>query len=178
MESCRTIGKLTRRSADTLTRALAVLLALCLIAGGVMPAYATEPPPEMPHQFYGTVTFNGDPVQQGTLVEAFVNDVKEAETTVDGEGKYGYDPIFRVQGTVGATVIFYAGGIEADEDATWESGKVQELNLTIHEEPAPPIQYELTVSSTTGGSVTIPGEGVFPYYAGAQVQLQAEAEPG
>jgi uncharacterized repeat protein (TIGR02543 family) len=143
-----------------------------------MPAYATEPPPEMPHQFYGTVSFDGDPVEEGTLVEAFVDDVKQAETTVDGEGHYGQDPIFRVSGTAGATVTFYVGGIEADEYATWESGKVQELDLLIHEEPAPPVQYELTISSTTGGSVTIPGEGVFPYYAGAQVQVLAEPEAG
>ena len=154
------------------------MLALCLIAGGVMPAYAIEPPPEMSHQFYGTVSFNGDPVAEWTLVEAFVDDVKEAETTVDGEGRYGYDPIFRVSGTAGATVTFYVDGIEADEDATWVSGKVQELNLTIHEGPEPPVQYKLTISSTTGGSVTTPGEGVFTRYAGTVVALLAEAEAG
>ena len=154
-----------------------LLLALYLVAGGVMPAYATEPPP-MPHQFYGTVSLDGDPVQQGTLVEAFVNDVKQAETTVDGVGRYGYNPIFRVSGTAGATVTFHVGGTKADEDATWESGKVQELNLTIHGGTQPPVQYNLTISSTAGGSVTIPGEGVFPYYAGTVVNLLAEAEAG
>ncbi|MGB6874175.1 MAG: hypothetical protein WBE46_08635, partial [Dehalococcoidia bacterium] len=94
MKARRTISKLTGRSAGRLTGALGLLLALCLIAGGVMPAYAIEPPPEMPHQFYGTVSSEGDPVAEWTLVEAFVDDVKEAETTVDGEGRYGYDPIF------------------------------------------------------------------------------------
>jgi uncharacterized repeat protein (TIGR02543 family) len=178
MESRIMISKLTRRSADRLAGAFALLLALCLMAGAGMPAYATEPPPEMPHQFYGTASFDGGPLEEGTLVEAFVDDVKQAETTVDAESRYGYNPIFRVSGTAGATVTFHVGGIEADEDATWESGKVQELNLTIHEEPAPPVQYELTISSTAGGSVAIPGEGVFTYYAGAQVQLLAEPEAG
>jgi hypothetical protein len=107
-----------------------------------------------------------------------VNDVEQAETTVDAEGRYGYNPIFRVPGTAGATVTFHVGGTNADEDATWESGKVQELNLTIHGETQPPVQYEVTVSSTTGGFVTIPGEGVFTYYAGTQVHLLAEAEAG
>ncbi|MGB5926206.1 MAG: CFI-box-CTERM domain-containing protein [Dehalococcoidia bacterium] len=152
-------------------------MALCLMAGGVMPAYADEPPP-MPHQFYGTVSLDGNPVQQGTLVEAFVDDVKQAETTVDAEGRYGYNPIFRVSGTAGTTVTFHVGGVEADEDATWESGEVQQLNLTIHEGGQPPVQYELTISSTSGGSVTTPGEGVFPYYAGTLVHLVAEAETG
>jgi hypothetical protein len=171
------ISKLTRRSADRPAEAVALLLALCLIAGGVMPAYADEPP-TMPHQFYGTVSSDGVPVQEGTTVEAFVDDVKQVDTTVDGEGRYGYNQKFEVWGTAGATVTFYVGGVEADEDATWESGKVQELNLTIHEGGQPPVQYELTISSTTGGSVTIPGEGVFPYYAGTQVPLSAEAETG
>lgn len=178
MEARRTINRLTGPSSGRPTGAFALLLALCLIAGGVMPAYATEPPPEMPHQFYGTVSFDGDPVEEGTLVEAFVDEVKQVETIVDGEGKYGHDPIFRVSGTVGSTVTFYVGGVEADEDAAWESGRVQELDLAIHEEPAPPVLYDLTVSSTTGGFVTIPGEGVFPYYAGAKVDLLAEAETG
>jgi hypothetical protein len=175
MEARRTINKLTGRSAGRL-RALGLLLALCLIAGGVMPAYALDPPPEMSHQFYGTVSFDGNPVAEGTPVEAFVDDVKEAETIVDGEGRYGYDPIFRVPGTAGATVTFYVDGIEADEDAIWESGKVQELNLTIHEGTEPPVQYELTIASTTGGSVTTPGEGEFTYYAGTVVHILAEAE--
>jgi len=36
----------------------------------------------------------------------------------------------------------------------------------------------LTISSTIGGSVTIPGEGTFPYDAGKVVDLMAEAEAG
>jgi uncharacterized repeat protein (TIGR02543 family) len=178
MEARRTINKLTGRIASRLAGALGLVLVLSLIAGNVMPAYAVEPPPEMPHQFYGTVKFNGDLVAAGTLVEVFVDDVKEAETTVDIVGRYGYDPIFRVPGTAGATVTFYVDGIEAEEHATWESGKVQKLNLTIHEEPEPPVQYTLTISSTTGGSVTTPGEGVYTYYAATVVDLLAEAEAG
>ncbi len=172
------VNGVTGGSAGTLIGIFSALCLLCFVAGGVMPASATEPPPEMPHQFYGTVRFDGDPVGEGTLVEALVDDIKQAETTVDGEGRYGYDTVFRVPATAGATVTFKVGGIEADEDAAWEAGKVQELNLTIHEEPASPVQYELTISSTTGGSVTIPGEGAFTYYGGVQVQLLAEPEAG
>jgi hypothetical protein len=177
MQSQRTTTRLAGRSAGRLTGAVALLLALCLVATVVIPAYADEPPP-MPHQFYGTVSFDGNPVEEGTLVEAFVNGVKQAETTVDAQGRYGYSPIFRVSGTAGATVTFHIGGVEADEYATWESGKVQQLNLTIHQGAQPPVQYDLTVSGTTGGSVTTPGEGVFPYYAGTQVHLVAEAGTG
>ncbi len=177
MHSQRITNRLAGRGGGRLTGALALMLALFLIAAGVMPTYADEPP-AMPHQFYGTVSLDGNPVQQGTLVEAFVNDVKQAETTVDAQGRYGYSPVFRVPGTAGATVTFQVGGVEADEDAIWESGKVQRLNLTIHEGAQPPVQYELTISSTTGGSVGTPGEGVFAYYSGTQVNLVAEAETG
>ena len=38
--------------------------------------------------------------------------------------------------------------------------------------------YDLTVSSTAGGSVTTPGEGVFTYDEGTVVDLIAEAEEG
>jgi hypothetical protein len=39
-------------------------------------------------------------------------------------------------------------------------------------------QYNLTISSTDGGSVTDPGEGTFPYPGGTVVNLSAEAEAG
>ena len=41
-----------------------------------------------------------------------------------------------------------------------------------------PAQYSLTISSTDGGSVTIPGEGSFTYDTGTVVDLVAEAEEG
>ncbi len=40
----------------------------------------------------------------------------------------------------------------------------------------PPLQYDLTIYSTTGGSVTTPGEGGFTYDAGTAVDLVAEAD--
>jgi hypothetical protein len=40
------------------------------------------------------------------------------------------------------------------------------------------VQYQLTISSTEGGSVTTPGEGTFTYDAGAVVDLVAVSEGG
>ncbi|MGB6873260.1 MAG: GLUG motif-containing protein [Dehalococcoidia bacterium] len=45
-------------------------------------------------------------------------------------------------------------------------------------EAIPPTQYSLTIHSTTGGSVTAPGQGTFTYDAGTVVNLVAEAEEG
>jgi hypothetical protein len=41
-----------------------------------------------------------------------------------------------------------------------------------------PVQHELTIASTPGGSVTTPGEGVFTYDRETAVDLAAEAEEG
>jgi len=43
---------------------------------------------------------------------------------------------------------------------------------------APPVEYNLTVSSTDGGSVTSPGEGSFTYDAGTVVTLTANPASG
>ena len=39
-------------------------------------------------------------------------------------------------------------------------------------------QYTIKISSTTGGTVTVPGEGRFRYAAGTVVNLVAEADRG
>ena len=49
--------------------------------------------------------------------------------------------------------------------------------LTIAVRPAP-VQYDLTTSSTGGGSVTEPSEGVFPYDEGTVVDLVATPDAG
>ena len=43
---------------------------------------------------------------------------------------------------------------------------------------SPVVRYDLTIDSTTGGSVTSPGEGSFTYDEGAMVDLVAESETG
>jgi len=40
------------------------------------------------------------------------------------------------------------------------------------------VEYDLTIASTAGGSVTTPGEGIFSYYEGIDGDLVAEAEEG
>ena len=124
--------RLTKRHACRLAGALGLLLALCLVAGGVMPAYA-GPPPTMPHAFYGDVTVNSAPVANGTPVAAYVNGAWAVSTTVAG-GIYSLD----VPGTAGALVTFRVGGAPANEPATtWQSGALTNLDLTITDTAAP-----------------------------------------
>ena len=45
-------------------------------------------------------------------------------------------------------------------------------------EVLPPVQHNLTISSTAGGSITAPGEGTFTYNAGTVVDLVAKVTSG
>jgi hypothetical protein len=168
-------NRLTGRIAGRLAGAMGLLLALCLIAGGVLPGYASDPP-NIPHYFSGSVSFNGDPVEEGTLVKAFVADVEAAWTIVDDQSRYALG----VRGTAGAEVTFEVGCVPANETATWQSGKVQQLNLTIDEPPGPPVpRYALTMAAdpVVGGNATDETGGA-PYAAGAKVRIKAEPAAG
>jgi len=170
----------TGRGARRLAGAVSLLLAVCLVAAGITPALHASSPPPMPHQFYGTVSFGGALVDEDTLVEAFVGGVKEAQTTVDAEGRYGDDPAFMVPGTAGAVVTFRIGGVLANETSTWQSGRIQELNLTVDEEPEPPVpKYALTTAASpeAGGNATDETD-KSPYVEGFEVSLRALASPG
>jgi len=71
---------------------------------------------------------------------------------------------YTMEGTVtGAEVENPVGG-----DAT----------ITVEEEEAPPVQYDLTIASTVGGEVTDPGEGAFSYDEGTPVSLVASPDAG
>ena len=107
-----------------------LLLALLLAVSLVTPAMAQ--PPGLPHQFYGTVTINGAAAAPGTAVAAYVNGALNASTTVDSLGKYGYSPIFNVTGSGGETVTFFVGGTQAAQTATFATGGITRLDLTLN----------------------------------------------
>ena len=126
--------------------ASAGLFALLLVASlGLTPALAQ--PPSLPHQFYGNVTINGAPAAQGTTVEAYVDGVLNNSTTVDSQGRYGYDPVFTVTGSDGDTVSFKVDGTDASQTATYQSGGFTRLDLHI-------TTTELSVSTSAAASVT------------------------
>ena len=123
------------RRAGRLAGALGLLLALVLLAGGVLPAYANdlEPPPQLPHLFAGTVSVISPPgaVAEGTVVEALVDGVKKAETTVNEES--GYQLVVPGElGDEGKIVSFKVAGVQATQTAAWVSGELDyDFNLTI-----------------------------------------------
>jgi hypothetical protein len=53
-----------------------------------------------------------------------------------------------------------------------------DYSITANFQAISPIKYKLTLSGTTGGSVTSPGEGTFIYAEGTVVTLVATPDPG
>jgi len=167
----QTSGNDLRRSrAARPAGALGLLLALALIAGSILPAYAQGPIPTMPHGFTGTVSTITPPqlVPAGTLVEVFVGGAKRAEATVDAEGQYG----MLVPGP-GGTVTFRVAGVLAHQSITWESGQIDTLDLTIAAMPGDP-QYGVTMAVAPAGAGTATElTGAAPYAAGVQIDIKA-----
>jgi len=169
---CRAASRVPPAAINRSVCIAGLLLALALIAGGVTPARAdVQPPPAIPHEFAGTVIVDGALAAEGTLVEAFVDDVADASTGVDSHSRY----VLLVSGP-GATVTFRVAGRLANETAAWQSGRIDDdFNITVGQAP---IVFSLTITSTGGGSVTGPGEGQFTYVKGTDVTLEATADAG
>ena len=172
----QTSGSKSRISrAGWLAGALGLLLALAMLAGGVLPAYAQGPIPTMPHGFAGTVSTLTPPqlVPQGTLVQAFVGTEKKADTTVRADGTYE----ILVPGKSGDTVTFKVAGVAAQQSAAWQSGNTDVLNLTIDALPGASYTLTMAVSPADSGTATdLTNAG--PYAAGVQVTVRAVPAQG
>jgi hypothetical protein len=103
--------------------------------------------------------------------------------TTPGEGTFTYD-----EGTVvglvatpndGYRFVSWTGSVGTIANvnaATTTITMSGNYSITANFEEIP--EYDLTISSTEGGSVTTPGEGTFTYDEGTVVNLVAEAEGG
>jgi hypothetical protein len=127
------------------SRATPILI--CLVFVGVLFAFPavggnSTTQTEVPASYYGEITVNGQPAPSGTIIEAVIDGEVRGQIEVTEPGEYGGpaggDEKLVVNGTeddVGKTVTFYvsATGFErgaADQTIEWESGAVEELNLT------------------------------------------------
>ena len=101
-------------------------------------------PPVLPASYYGTVKIDNQNAPAGTVIKAKINGVVYAQDEVElfeGNAVYtldipGDDPATSgiiEGGTLGDTIQFMIGGLEADQSSTWESGTNTKLDLTINE---------------------------------------------
>jgi hypothetical protein len=122
-----------------------------------------------------TANFEEIPLGQFGLT---ISSTSGGSVTVPGEGTFAYD-----EGTVVNLVASPASGYDF---LKWggDVGTIANVNspsttIAMHGDYSISAdfvrQYNLTISSTTGGSVTTPGEGTFIYNAGTVVNLVAAA---
>jgi hypothetical protein len=131
-------GKHSRgRRGAKLVGALGLLLAVVLLVG-VLPVYAADDdmPPAIPHTFAGMVSTSTGPVPEGIVVEAFLEGVKVANTTVTAESTYDL-AVPGEYSDAGKTVSFKVAGVQASQTTPWKAGG---LNLT----------FDLTIAALPG----------------------------
>ncbi|MHB8085604.1 MAG: Ig domain-containing protein [Dehalococcoidia bacterium] len=129
-----------------------IMPAICLAIGLallIIPAQMAlgDAAPAVPNQFYGLVTVNGATAGSGVTVTASVGGVNVATGTTDAQGRYGYSPLFMVTANQGSTINFFVNGVQASQTASFSSGSVNNLPLTV--------SGSGTTTTTTTGTLTI-----------------------
>ena len=105
-------------------------------------------PPVIPARVFGAVEVDNQSAPEGIRVEALIDNVSYATTNVttsDGQSIYaievpGDDPTTEDTvegGREGDTIVFMVDGVRANETASWRSGELIELDLTVTATPTP-----------------------------------------
>lgn len=112
----------------TRVKILALLVGMTLLF--ILPAVVSAQV-QFPHIFVGTVTLDGAPAPDGTVVSASVEGVTDAAgTATTSGGKYNIVADPGEDSWAGLTVTFLVAGSAAVESATFVHGGADELNLT------------------------------------------------
>ena len=133
----------------------------------------------------GLIGCGGEEVPETIEYNLTISSTEGGSVTTPGEGTFSYD-----EGTVvnlvaeseeGCRFVEWTGNVDDIAnvgDATTTITMNGNYTITANFEAIPPIRYSLTISSTTGGSVTTPGEGTRTYDEGTVVSLVATADVG
>jgi PGF-pre-PGF domain-containing protein len=119
-----------------------VVVAAPLVPGVVAQEDDDGGAPTVPASYYGDVTVNGDDAEAGTEIVALIDGEERGSIEIAEAGSYGgpggLDEKLVVDGSEdddGKTVTFEVRGAEAEETVEWESGDVQEVDLTFEDVP-------------------------------------------
>ena len=111
-----------------------LLLAAIIALSIALPAVFAQYPPVDFHQFYGTVGGAG----AGSIISAQIG-TNTFTTVVDSSSRYGYSPLFFVQGAVDGTTITFAINGQQVSTRAFLRGSITELNLALTPpSPQPP----------------------------------------
>lgn len=134
---------------------------------------------------WGIVSCATPVVEESVRYNLTVSSTEGGSVSAPGEGTFAYDegmvvPLAAAPAN-GYRFVNWAGDVDtiANVGAAVTAITMNDsYSITATFELVPPVRYNLTVSSTAGGSVTTPGEGTFMYDTGTVVSLVAEAEEG
>jgi alpha-tubulin suppressor-like RCC1 family protein len=126
------------------------------------------------------LTLPGCVTEGDHLVTVTISGTIGGSVTTPGEGLHIYDEETVVdlvaEAEAGYRFVNWTGDIDtiaSSDSATTTITMHDDYEITANFEQIPPNQFDLTVSSTSGGSVTIPGEATFTYDEGMLVDLEA-----
>jgi hypothetical protein len=123
----------------------------------------------IPHAFYGTaINENGNKISDGLTITAKLNG-EEVDSATVTNGRYGYGDdtlIVTDENENGGTITFFIDGTEANQESTFTSGEITELDLTFNgvtaettsnndeeeESNTEPDDTTTTTPATSGGS--------------------------
>ncbi len=139
---------------------LTLTVLLIVVTGTIVHAV-----PPLPSSFYGTVKINNEIVAEDSIVSAWINDVKYAETSTT---LVGSDSVYVIDvpgddvdtpaiegGQAGDTIVFRIGEFETDQTAVWSSGTVTEFNLN-----ATVVAPDLQIAKTDDDITATPGNDI------------------
>ena len=119
----------------TITSIVVVIVVL------LAPVDQAEAVPPLPASFHGTVQSDETNVPDGTVITAWIGDIKHGETqtttyngdsvyAIDVSGDQEWDPGAGQPSTEGATIVFKIGDGTAEQTATWTEGGDSTLDLS------------------------------------------------
>jgi uncharacterized repeat protein (TIGR02543 family) len=131
-----------------------------------------------------TANFEQIPVDYYTLTTAASPVMGGTATDVTGASPYMEGEVVSIQAAAASGYQFVGWSAPAGSFANSNAAQTTftmpstDVTVTANFEAIPAGQYSLTISSTAGGAVAIPGEGVFAYDEGTWVELQAVPDGG
>jgi hypothetical protein len=115
-----------------------IITAMLIVTTLGMSTAAYAQPPVMPQQFYGTVSINNVRAEAGNIVSVKIDGAEKASVNTDSNGRYGYNPLVTITGTNGSLVEFYINGVQAQQVATYSSGAITKVDLSVGAQMPPP----------------------------------------
>ncbi|MBN2203170.1 MAG: hypothetical protein JW700_03220 [Candidatus Aenigmarchaeota archaeon] len=104
-----------------------------------------------PHAFYGSVTVNGSPAPDGTIVAARIGNTEVASTTTVG-GEYNFYIDDDSSSRSGDEILFFVAGVNTGQIEYFYNGDVTELDLSV-------TLSSTTTTATGGGGGAVPTSG-------------------